>query len=115
LIAAPVAYKLRIGLAIVRKKGKLPHKTISQKYTLEYASNTIEMRDDTIRPGEKVVIIDDLCATGGTALAACDLIEKLGGQIIGINFIIDLLFLGGSEKLKARNYNVRSLVEYDFE
>lgn len=115
LLAAPVAYKLNIGLSIVRKKGKLPAKTIAQEYTLEYASNVIEMHDDTIKPGENVFLIDDLCATGGTALAACDLIEKLGGKIIGLSFVIDLPFLGGSKKLKARDYDVRSLVEYDSE
>jgi adenine phosphoribosyltransferase len=95
LLAAPVAYRLNTGLSIVRKKGKLPSGTIGQDYTLEYASNTIEMHDDTIKPGENIVLIDDLCATGGTALAACDLIEKLGGKIIGISFLIDLPFLGG--------------------
>jgi adenine phosphoribosyltransferase len=115
LLAAPVAYKLNAGLAIVRKKGKLPSRTIGQEYVLEYASNAIEMHDDTIKPGEKIVLIDDLCATGGTALAACDLIEKLGGKIIGISFLIDLPFLEGSKKLKARGYELFSLVNYDSE
>jgi adenine phosphoribosyltransferase len=115
LLAAPVAYKINAGLAIVRKKGKLPSKTIGQEYTLEYASNAIEMHDDTIKPGENIILIDDLCATGGTALAACDLIEKLGGIIIGVSFLINLPFLEGSKKLKARGYDVHSLVEYDSE
>jgi adenine phosphoribosyltransferase len=115
LLAAPVAYKLKIGLAIVRKKGKLPSRTIGQEYTLEYASNAIEMHDDAIKPGENIVLIDDLCATGGTSLATCDLIEKLGGKIIGVGFLIDLPFLGGSLILKARGYEVCSLVEYDSE
>jgi adenine phosphoribosyltransferase len=115
LLAAPVAYKLNAGLAIVRKKGKLPSRTVGQEYTLEYASNAIEMHDDTIKPGENIVLIDDLCATGGTALAACDLIEKLGGKIIGVSFLIDLPFLNGSAKLKERGYDVYSLVEYDSE
>lgn len=115
LLAAPVAYKLNTGLSIVRKKGKLPSTTIAQEYTLEYASNTIEMHDDTIVPGENIVLIDDLCATGGTALASCDLIARLGGNIIGIGFLIDLLFLHGSKKLKEKGYIVRSLVEYESE
>jgi len=112
LVAAPVAYKLNAGLSIVRKKGKLPSRTIEQEYTLEYASNIIEMHDDTISPGENVVLIDDLCATGGTALAACDLITRLGGNIIGTSFLIDLPFLGGSKKIKEQGYVVRSLIKY---
>jgi len=115
LLAAPVAYKLRAGLAIVRKKGKLPSRTIAQEYTLEYASNIIEMHEDSIKPGENVILIDDLCATGGTALAACDLIAKLGGHIVALNFLIDLPFLGGSKKIKDRGYQVRTLIEYDSE
>jgi len=115
LFAAPVAYKLKTGLAIVRKPGKLPYKTIQKKYTLEYASNTIQMHKDTVLPNEKILLIDDLIATGGTAVATCDLIEKLGGKIIGISFVVDLPFLGGSEKLKKRKYFVRSLVSYDKE
>ena len=115
LAAAPVAYKIGAGLSIVRKKGKLPFKTIGKEYTLEYASNAIEMHKDTILPGEKVVLIDDLLATGGTALAACDLIEELGGKIIETGFIVDLPFLGGCQKLKERGYQVRSLVTYDQE
>jgi len=115
LLAAPVAYKLNTGLAIVRKKGKLPSKTISQDYVLEYASNTVEMHDDAIKPGETVLLIDDLCATGGSALAACDLIERLGGKIIGIGFLVDMPFLGGSKKIKDRGYRMMNLVEYDSE
>jgi len=115
LLAAPVAYKLGVGVALVRKKGKLPSRTVEQEYTLEYASNTIAMHDDAIKPGEKIILIDDLCATGGTALAACDLITKLGGQIVGVSFLIDLPFLNGSKKLKERGLEVRSLIEYDSE
>lgn len=115
LIAAPIAYKLKTGLSIVRKKGKLPFKTIQKEYTLEYASNTIEMHEGTIKNGEAVVLIDDLCATGGTALAACDLIEKLGGKILLVSFLVDLPFLNGSKKIKDRGLEVRSLLEYDSE
>lgn len=112
LLAAPVAYKLGTGLALARKKGKLPSRCVEQEYTLEYASNSIAMHDDAIKGGERVLLVDDLCATGGTALAACDLIEKLGGKIIGASFLIDLPFLGGSGKLKERGYEVKWLVEY---
>lgn len=115
LLAAPVAYVLNTGLAIVRKKGKLPSSSICQDYSLEYASNTIEMHDDAIKPGENIILIDDLCATGGTALAACDLIERLGGKIMGAGFLIDLPFLGGSEKLRKRGFEVINLVEYNGE
>jgi adenine phosphoribosyltransferase len=115
LLAAPVAFKLGCGLSIVRKKGKLPSKCIGIEYTLEYASEIIEMHDDTIKPGENIVLIDDLCATGGTALAACDLIERLGGTIIGISFLIDLPFLGGSKLLREKGIEVRTLIEYEGE
>lgn len=115
LLAAPAAYILNAGLAIVRKKGKLPGSSISQEYALEYASDTVEMHNNAIRPGEKVVLIDDLCATGGTALAACALIEKLGGKIMGVSFLIDLPFLGGTGKLKKRGFEIRNLVKYEGE
>lgn len=115
LIAAPLAYKLNSGLAIVRKPGKLPFETIEQAYSLEYGADAIQMHTDAILPGEKVILADDLIATGGTAGAACDLIEKLGGKIIRVSCVIDLPFLGGSEKLKAKGYEVRSLVIYDSE
>jgi len=115
LIAAPAAYNLKTGLSIVRKKDKLPFDTIEEEYDLEYASAVIQMHKDAIKKGEKVVLMDDLAATGGTALATCDLIEKLGGDIIEIVFIVDLPFLGGSDKLKKRGYKVRSLVSYDSE
>ena len=115
LFASPVAYKLKKGLVIVRKKGKLPPATIEKEYTLEYGSNTIEMKSDAVRPGERFAIIDDLCATGGTVQAACDLIERSGGRVGPIFFVIDLPFLDGSKKLKDRGYDVRSLVSYDSE
>ncbi|MBI5732322.1 MAG: adenine phosphoribosyltransferase [Candidatus Magasanikbacteria bacterium] len=115
LLAAPVAYKIKAGLAIARKPGRLPYETVEQSYTLEYASNIIQMHRDAILPGEKVALIDDLIATGGTALAACDLIEKLGGRVAAVSCLIDLPFLGGSKKLKERGYLVRSLIEYQSE
>jgi len=115
LFASPVAYLLKKGLILVRKKGKLPPQTIAKEYSLEYGSNIIEMKNDAINEGEKIVLIDDLCASGGTALAACDLIEEFGGKIVGVSFFIDLPFLNGSKKLKEKGYDVYSLVEYDSE
>jgi adenine phosphoribosyltransferase len=113
LLAGAMAYKLGAGVSIVRKKGKLPSRTKSRDYTLEYASETIEMHEDTIQPGEKVVIVDDLVATGETLLATCALVEEAGGEIVGISYIIDLPYLGGSGKLKK--YKLNYLVSYDSE
>lgn len=110
LLAAPVAYKLGAGLAIVRKPGKLPRETIREDYTLEYASNTLEMHTDAIRPGQKVLIIDDVLATGGTMEATCKMVKKLGGEIVGIGFLIELGFLGGRDKLKE--FEIFSLMKY---
>lgn len=113
LLTGAMALKLDAGISIVRKRGKLPYKTKSRNYVLEYASNTIEMHEDTIKPDEKVVIVDDLIATGGTMLATCELVEEMKGKILGISAIIDLPFLKGSEKLKKYNFNY--LVKYDSE
>jgi adenine phosphoribosyltransferase len=110
ILAAALAYKLKTGLGIVRKIGKLPYKTIRKKYSLEYASNTLEMHQDTIKPGQKVLLVDDLLATGGTMKAAVDLVEELGGKVIGIEFFIDLKDLGGIKKLKG--YPVKSLIKF---
>jgi len=110
ILAAALAYKLRAGIAIVRKKGKLPSKTVSKKYALEYGSNTIEMHKDTILPGEKILLVDDVLATGGTMKATVDLVKKLKGKIVGIDFLIELSFLNGRKKLKG--YRIRSLVKY---
>ncbi|MBA3064761.1 MAG: adenine phosphoribosyltransferase, partial [Nanoarchaeota archaeon] len=95
----------------IRKKGKLPHKTESQEYELEYGTDTVEIHQDAIQPGQRVLLIDDLIATGGTAQAACSLIEKLGGKIIGCGFLIDLPDLKGKEKLSK--YPIYSLVEFE--
>lgn len=110
LLASTMAYKLNAGLSIVRKKGKLPCRTINKDYALEYGNGTVEMHDDTIKPGEKVVIVDDLIATGGTMKAAVEMAEELGGEVAGISWIVDLPFLGGSEKIK--NYNCHCLIQY---
>ena len=111
ILAAALAYKLKSGVAIVRKKGKLPSKKVSKKYALEYGSNTIEMHKDTILAGEKVLLVDDVLATGGTMKAAIDLVEKLKGKIISVDFLIELTFLNGRKKLKG--YKIRSLAKYE--
>ncbi|NMC51688.1 adenine phosphoribosyltransferase [Candidatus Kuenenbacteria bacterium] len=110
ILAGVIGYKLGAGVSLVRKKGKLPFKTIAESYTLEYASETVEMHEDTIKKGERVLIVDDLVATGGTLVAATKLVERLGGEIVGIACVVNLPFLGGSEKL--RPYRFHSLINY---
>ena len=110
IFGAPIAYELGAGLAIIRKPGRLPAETISKSYTLEYGTNTLEMHKDTIEPGQKVLLVDDLIATGGSAKAAAELIESLGGEVVGIAFLIELTDLNGVEKL--RDYDVFSIIKY---
>ncbi len=105
-----VAYDLNAGFVPVRKPGKLPYQKIRQTYDLEYGTDTVEMHDDGIQPGEHVLVVDDLVATGGTALAAAKMVESLGGIVSGFGFIIELTFLPGREKLKG--YEVESLIRY---
>lgn len=113
MFGVPLAERLDAGFIPIRKPGKLPAKTIKETYKLEYGSDSIEMHEDAISPGDKVLLHDDLLATGGTAAAACSLIEKLGGKIIQVSFIIELEFLNGRNKLK--DYNVQSLIKYETE
>jgi len=110
LLASALAYKLKTGIVIVRKKGKLPSKTISREYALEYGSNTIEMHKDSILPGENILLVDDVLATGGTMKAAVDLVNELNGKIIGISFLIELGYLKGREMLAGQK--IRSLINY---
>jgi len=110
ILASALAYKLKTGLAIIRKKGKLPYKTVRKKYTLEYASETLEMHKGAVKPGEKVLLCDDLLATGGTMKATTEIVKKLGGKIVGIIFFIELRDLNGQEKLKG--YKVKSLINF---
>ena len=110
LLASALAYKLKAGIAIIRKKGKLPPKTISKQYALEYGSNTIEMYQDSILPGEKVLLVDDVLATGGTMGAVVDLVNESKGKIAGIDFLIELAYLNGRKALKGQK--IRSLVKY---
>jgi adenine phosphoribosyltransferase len=113
IFAAAVAYKIGAGFVPVRKKGKLPFKTISTTYALEYGTDTLEIHQDAIISGEKVLIIDDLLATGGTVKAAIDLVEKLEGKVAGIGFVIELIDLHGKDKFKE--YPVYSLVKFQGE
>ncbi len=110
MFAPGVAYNLNAGFVPVRKPGKLPYETIRQSYDLEYGTDAVEMHKDAVKEGEHVLIIDDLVATGGTALAAAKLVESLGGIVAGMGFIVELTFLPGREKLKG--YKVESLIQY---
>jgi len=110
IFGCPVSYDLGIGFAPVRKPGKLPRKTISYKYDLEYGSNELHITHDAVKPGQKVLIVDDLLATGGTTEAAIKLVEKLGGEVVGCAFLIELKDLKGREHLKG--YDVFSLMQY---
>ena len=110
LLGAPVAYALGIGFVPVRKPGKLPAKIISETYALEYGSDTLEVHADAISPGQRVVIVDDLLATGGTMLATANLMKKVGAEMLGMGFLIELTFLDGREKLS--DYPVFSLIKY---
>lgn len=110
LLGAPVAYALGIGFVPVRKSGKLPGETVSETYELEYGFDTLEVHSDAMHPGQRVVIVDDLLATGGTMLATARLVEKTGAQVVGMSFLIELGFLSGREKLS--NYPIFSLVKY---
>lgn len=110
IFAAAVANRLNAGFVPVRKKGKLPFQTIEQDYALEYGHSTVAMHVDALKPGARVLLVDDLLATGGTASAAVALIRKLGGEIVEVCFVIELKFLDGRSKLK--DLNVRSLITY---
>ena len=113
IFGASVAHKIGAGFVPVRKKGKLPFKTIATTYELEYGTDTLEIHKDAISPGEKVLIIDDLLATGGTVKAVIELVKQLGGKISGIGFVIELVDLHGKEKFKE--YPVYSLVKFSGE
>jgi len=113
VFGAALADRLRVGLIPARKPGKLPYKTISEEYDLEYGTDSLEIHADAVSPGEKVVIVDDLIATGGTLQAACKMVQKLGGEVVGISVVIDLSFLPWREKLKG--YDVHYLISFDSE
>ena len=113
IFGAAIAYKLQVGFIPVRKPGKLPANTIREEYELEYGTDVLEIHQDAIATGERVVIIDDLLATGGTAAATAKLVEKVGGVIQGMVFLIELTFLKGRDKLE--DYDVTSIIAYDSE
>ena len=111
LFGAAVAYGLGVGFIPIRKPGKLPGETTSFEYELEYGTNTLEIHTESIKKGDRIAIVDDLLATAGTVMAATKLIESLGGNVVALEFVIELTFLGGREKLEG--YHVNSLVKYD--
>ncbi|MFN3209847.1 MAG: adenine phosphoribosyltransferase [Roseovarius sp.] len=113
ILGGAVAHQLSKGFVPIRKKGKLPGKVISEEYQLEYGEAIVELHDDAIMPGEKVLLVDDLLATGGTAEAGIRLIERLGGEIIGCAFVIDLPDLGGRKRLEALGMDVHALCAFD--
>ncbi len=110
ILGAPLAYLLNCGFVPVRKFGKLPYQTASVEYALEYGTNVVEVHMDAIKPGQRVLIVDDLLATGGTVRAAIELVQKLGGQIAGIAFLVELGFLKGRERLP--DHDVFALIQY---
>ena len=110
ILGAAVAYKLGCGFVAARRPGKLPWKTVSATYALEYGENALELHADAITQGARVLVHDDLLATGGTAAAICDLVEQLGGEIVGLAFVIELTFLEGRKHLEK--YDVHSLIQY---
>lgn len=112
ILGGAVAFETHTPFALVRKKGKLPYKTISADYALEYGSATIEIHADACQPGDRVLILDDLIATGGTLLAAAKLFRSLGADVVGVAAVIDLPELGGSRKLKAAGFAVQTLCEF---
>mgnify|MGYP001139751100 FL=1 len=113
ILGGAIAHQLTLGFVPIRKKGKLPGAVLSQAYTLEYGEAVMEIHDDAIQPGEKILVVDDLLATGGTAEAGIKLIERLGGEIVGCAFVVDLPELGGRKKLEDMGMDVHVLCEFD--
>lgn len=113
IFGSVLAYRIGAGFVPVRKPSKLPSKTIHEEYQLEYGTDALEIHIDAIEKGERVIIVDDLLATGGTVQATCKLVEKLGGEIVGIAFLIELAFLNGRKKLDG--YDIFSIITYDSE
>ena len=111
LLGPALALELGAGFVLARKPGKLPYDTVSAEYLLEYGANQLELHTDAVAHGARVLVHDDLLATGGTAVAVCDLVEQLGGEVVGCNFLIELSFLGGRERLAPRD--VHSLLTYE--
>ncbi len=112
IVGAPLAYTLGVGFVPIRKKGKLPAATVGQDYDLEYGRDRIEIHVDAIQPGERILLVDDLIATGGTAKAACKLIADMGGQVVECCFIVDLPDVGGHARLEKHGHKVFALCEF---
>jgi adenine phosphoribosyltransferase len=110
ILAAPIAYRAHAGFVPVRKAGKLPWAVVREEYSLEYGTDKLEIHRDAIRPGERVLVIDDVLATGGTASATCRLVEELGGVVVGLGFLLEIADLGGRDRLGNRN--IESLTTY---
>lgn len=110
ILGAPVAYHFNAGIIPVRKKGKLPHDTVDEEYALEYGTAALEIHRDAVQPGERVLVVDDVLATGGTAKAAANLVERIGGKVCGIATLIELEFLHGRDKLTG--YDLFTLIRY---
>ncbi len=110
IFSAPMAYRLDAGFVPVRKLGKLPAETVCVEYSLEYGTNTLEVHKDAIQPGQRVLVVDDLLATGGTVIGTIELVQQLKGEVVGLAFLVELLFLKGRERLKQ--YDVSSVVQY---
>jgi adenine phosphoribosyltransferase len=113
ILGGAVAHQLSAGFIPIRKKGKLPHKTVSVAYELEYGTDEMEMHEDAVRPGEKVILVDDLIATGGTATGAIRLLQRQGAEVVAACFVIDLPDLGGAKKIEALGVPVRSLIAFE--
>ena len=111
LFAAPLAHQLKKPLIPLRKPGKLPYRTYSLKYDLEYGSAELQMHSDVVQPGAKILLVDDVLATGGTMQAGCQLIEKAGGTVIGVTFLVELAFLNGRDRLTG--YDIFSVITYE--
>ncbi|MDP7428993.1 MAG: adenine phosphoribosyltransferase [Alphaproteobacteria bacterium] len=115
ILGGAVAHQLSVGFVPVRKKGKLPHKTFSEEYELEYGTDEVEMHQDAVRRGDQVLLVDDLIATGGTAEAAVKLIRQAGGEVVGCCFVVDLPDIGGRQRLEALDVKVMTLCEFEGE
>ncbi len=113
ILGGAVAHQLSVGFVAIRKKGKLPWQTISVEYELEYGTDEVEIHIDSVEPGDQVLIIDDLIATGGTAVATTQLVRDAGGEVVGASFIVDLPDLGGSARLAAMGVEVRTLMSFE--
>jgi adenine phosphoribosyltransferase len=112
ILGGAVAHQLSSGFVPIRKKGKLPHATVSIAYSLEYGLDEMEMHEDAVAPGERVILVDDLIATGGTATAAVQLLQKLGAEVVAAVFVVDLPDLGGADRIRAMGVPVRTLVAF---